>query len=303
MRLILAGGTGFIGRALRESLVREGHEVLILTRQSSLENQPGVRTRYRFWNPPEGGTWESELEGMEGVINLAGEPVVGKRWSREQKEKILDSRLNTTRALVEAMKKTKKKPFFLLNASATGYYGPREDETLTEETAGGDDFLAQTCRLWEEEAYRAENLGIRVVCLRIGIVLEKDGGALGKMLLPFQLGLGGPLGTGRQWMSWIHREDLIGLIHLILEKKEIRGAVNGTAPRPVRMKEFAKTLGSTLHRPAFFPVPGFGLKILLGEMADILLTGQRVEPARALGAGYPFKFSELETALKEILRK
>jgi len=303
MRLLLTGGTGFIGRALRESLVTKGHEVVILTRQSSLEHQPGVRSRYCYWNPPESGTWENELSGIDGVINLAGESVVGKRWTRKQKEKILDSRVTSTQAIVRAIQKTKKKPFLLLNASATGYYGPRGDEEITEKTTNGSDFLGQTCRVWEEEARQAEVLGVRVIRLRIGIVLEKGGGALGKMLMPFQMGLGGPLGRGRQWMSWIHRKDLIGLIHFLLEKKELRGPVNGTAPKPVQMREFAKTLGAVLHRPAFLPVPGVALKILLGEMSDMLLTGQRVLPKRAIEAGYRFKFPELGQALRDILVK
>ena len=301
MRLILTGGTGFIGNALRESLVQKGHEVVVFTRQSARENQPGIRTRYSYWNPPGGGRWERELEGMDGVINLAGEPIVGRRWTQEQKQKILESRVGTAQALVRAIRAAKKKPFFLLNASAVGYYGPHGDAEVTEKTPPGSDFLAETCKAWEAHALRAEELGIRVILIRIGIVLEKGGGALGKMLTPFRLGLGGPLGTGNQWMSWIHREDLIGLIRYLVEAKEARGAFNGTAPNPVRMKEFAKTLGAVLHRPAFFPVPGLMLKILLGEMADVLLKGQRVLPKRALEMGYSFKFPRLEEALKEIL--
>lgn len=301
MRLVLTGGTGFIGNALRESLVQKGHEVVVFTRRSSLENQPGIRTRFCRWNPPEGGAWERELEGMDGIVNLAGEPIVGKRWNGEQKQKIVESRIISTRALVSALKNARRKPFFLLNASAVGYYGPHGDEEVTEDSRTGNDFLSETCKAWEVEALRAEDHGLRVIRLRIGIVLEKGGGALGKMLAPFQLGLGGPLGTSRQWMSWIHRKDLIGLIHFLIEKKEARGAVNGTAPEPVRMKEFSRTLGRVLHRPAFFPVPGLVLKILLGEMSDVLLKGQRVLPKRALEWGYAFQFPRLEMALKEIL--
>lgn len=303
MRLVLTGGTGFIGTALRESLTQKGHEVVVLTRQASKENQPGIRTRYSYWNPPEGGSWERELDGVEGVINLAGEPIVGKRWTKRQKLKILESRAGATQALVGAIQKSKRKPFFLVNASAIGYYGPHGDEDVTEETPHGKDFLAQVCQAWEAHAIRAEDFGLRVVRLRTGIVLEKGGGALAKMLLPFQLGLGGPLGSGGQWMSWIHRDDLIGLIHFMAEKKEVRGAVNGTAPNPARMKEFAKTLGQVLHRPAIFPVPGFALRILLGEASDVLLTGQRVLPKRALELGYSFKFQRLEDALRAILAK
>lgn len=303
MRLLLTGGTGFIGSALRESLTHAGYEVLILTRQASRENQPGLRTRYSYWNPPHRGAWEKELEGVEGVINLAGEPIVGKRWTQGQKQKILESRVGTTQALVEAIRHAKRKPSFLLTASAIGYYGPHGSEELTEGSPPGKDFLSQVCQAWEAQASRVEELGLRLVRLRIGLVLEKGGGAISKMLPPFQWGLGGPLGTGRQWMSWIHRKDLVGLIHFAFKKKEVRGPLNATAPHPVLMKEFAQTLGAVLHRPAFFPVPGFVLKTLLGEMAEIVLTGQRVLPKRALELGYSFQFPRLEAALEGILQK
>ena len=303
MRLILTGGTGFIGTALREILTQKGHEVVILTRQASRENQPMIRTRYTYWNPPYRGAWEKELDGVEGVINLAGEPIVGKRWTTEQKQKIVESRVNATRAIVTAIRNAKRKPLFLLNASAIGYYGPHGNEELTEESPLGNGFLAEICEKWEVEATRAEESGPRVIRIRIGIVLEKEGGALLKMLPPFQLGLGGPLGSGNQWMSWIHRKDLAGLIHFLIEKKEIRGVVNATAPAPVTMKEFSETLGRVLHRPAIFPVPEFVVKLLLGEASEILLKGQRVLPKRALASGYSFQFPKLESALKEILEK
>ena len=303
MKILLAGGTGFVGNALRESLIEKGHEVLILTRQSGKENHPGIRTRYVYWSPPQEGVWEKELEGTDAVINLAGESIANKRWSRDQKRKIRESRTESTKALIDGIQKARRKPPVFLNASAVGYYGPRGEEEINEDAGAGHDFLAETCKAWEAEALGAENLGIRSIRLRIGIVLEKGGGALAKMLPPFKLGLGGPLGTGRQWMSWIHRKDLIALIHFLLENKDARGVYNATAPHPVTMLEFAGTLGRVLHRPAFFPVPGFALKILLGEMADMLLTGQRVLPKRVLWAGYSFKFSSLEPALKEILNR
>ena len=303
MRLLLTGGTGFVGSALRESLTQKGHEVVILTRQASRENQPGIRTRYASWNPNQSGPWERELDGVDGVVNLAGEPIVGKRWTPEQKQKIVESRVGATHAIVEAIRNAKRKPLFLINASAIGYYGPHGNEELTEESPRGNDFLGETSQKWEAEALRAEELAIRVVRIRIGIVLEIGGGALAKMLPPFQWGLGGPLGSGNQWMSWIHRKDLIGLIHWAVEKKEIRGALNATAPAPATMKEFAQTLGRVLRRPAFFPVPEFAVKLLLGEMSDVLLKGQRVLPKRALATGYTFQFPKLEPALKEIFIK
>ncbi|MBI4115524.1 MAG: TIGR01777 family protein [Candidatus Omnitrophica bacterium] len=303
MRIVLTGGTGFIGSALRESLIEKGHEVVILTRRASRENQPGIRTRYRYWNPAEEGAWQKEVDGVDGVINLAGEPLVGKRWTRAQKQMLLESRTGSTQAIVRAIRNAKKKPLFLINASAVGYYGAHGDEKLTEENPHGKDFLGQLCQAWEAHALRAQDFGVRVVLIRIGIVLEKGGGALAKMRPPFNLGLGGPLGTGEQWMSWIHLADLIRLFHLAVEKKEIQGPVNGTAPNPVTMLEFAKTLGKVLHRPAVFPVPAFLLKILLGEMADVLLTGQRVIPKKAFSQGFTFQFPTLREAFLEILKK
>jgi uncharacterized protein (TIGR01777 family) len=303
MKIILTGGTGFIGTALRESLTQKEHEVVVLTRQAAKEKEPGILTRYRLWDPEEGGSWESEVDGADGVINLAGEPLVGKWWTTAQKQKIIESRVGATQAVVSAIRKAKKKPQFLINASAIGYYGPRQDEEVTEESHHGNDFLAHTCQAWEAHALRAEDFGVRVIRLRTGIVLEKGGGALAKMLLPFRLGLGGPLGSGKQWMSWVHREDLVNLIHFLIEKKEAKGAVNGTAPNPARMKEFAATLGRVLHRPAVLPAPAFAIRMLLGEMAAVLLTGQRVVPKKALGLGYQFRYPKLEDALKAILSK
>lgn len=301
MRLLLTGGTGFIGRALRETLVQKGHELTLLTRQSSKEYRPSLRTRYVHWNPDQAGSWERELDGVEGVLNFAGEPIAGKRWSEAQKQLIVESRISATRAIVSAIQKAKRKPSFLLNASAIGYYGPQAGDPLTEGSPAGGDFLARTCQAWEAEALRAEGIIPRVIRLRIGIVLGKEGGALAKMLTPFRLGLGGPLGSGRQWMSWIHLKDLAGIIDFILDKKEIRGPLNGTAPQPVVMKEFSGTLGRALHRPAIFPVPAWALKVLAGEMSDLFLNGQQVLPKRVLEAGYPFQFPELGKALEEIL--
>lgn len=303
MKLILAGGSGFIGSALRNTLTEKGHEVIVLTRRPALQEQPGARSRYVAWNPPQEGSWQKEFEGADGLINLAGESIVGKRWTNGQKRKIIESRIDATHAVRRAIEMASKKPPVLINASAVGYYGMREDEELTEESPAGRDFLGETCQAWEWEAMRARELGIRVVMIRIGIVLEKNGGALAKMLLPFRMGLGGPLGSGKQWMSWIHLGDLVGLIQFALENRQVSGPLNGTAPKPVRMKEFSQTLGRVLHRPAIFPVPAFLLKILLGEMADMLLTGQRVLPKKALQGGYVFRYPELEQALKEILRK
>jgi uncharacterized protein (TIGR01777 family) len=232
------------------------------------------------------------------VINLAGEPIPAKRWTAAQKEKIRSSRINTTRALVVAMGKAKKKPSLLISSSAIGYYGPRGDEAVVEESEPGNDFVSQVCVQWEEEAQNAESFGVRVVCLRTGIVIGKGGGALAKMVLPFKLFAGGPIGSGRQWVSWIQLEDEVGLIVHLLQKEEASGAVNATAPVPVTMKVLCQTLGKVLHRPCWAPVPAFALRVLMGEMADVVVTGQRVLPAKAQQLGYTFKYPDLTEALR-----
>ena len=297
MRLLVTGGTGFIGATLCRRLSSDGHELLVLTRKPRASN-PQLRTRYLLWDAPD---WAREMAQVDGMINLAGEPLVAKRWTSEQKRLIQDSRLLTTRRLVQAMAASQPRPRVLINASAVGYYGPRDDEELTERSPSGRGFLAELCRSWEQEAQQAQVLGVRVVVLRIGIVLSADGGALSKMVPPFRWGLGGPLGSGRQWMSWIHRDDLLGLIAWALSRPDVAGPVNATAPQPVRMREFCQALGRALHRPSWAPVPALMLRLLLGEMAQVLLTGQRVIPDAALRAGHPFQFSDLTSALAACL--
>lgn len=302
MKLVVTGGTGFIGARLCNQLDRQGHSLTILTRSVSAADSPNNTTI--LWQPGSPGTWERNLEeaidSSDGVINLAGEPIAGKRWSVVQKRRLRSSRIDTTRTLVTAIGKAKKKPAFLLNASAVGYYGPRGDEVITEESGRGGDFLAGLCSDWEEEAKRAESYGVRVIRLRTGIVLGK-GGALAKMVPPFKLFIGGPLGSGKQWMPWIHLEDEIGMIQFLMENSNAHGAVNACAPNPVTMKEFCRTLGSVLNRPSWAPVPAFALRLLLGEMAEMLLTGQRAVPAAAERPGYCFRHPELREALENIL--
>jgi uncharacterized protein (TIGR01777 family) len=304
MKLIIAGGTGFIGSRLCNQLDRQGHSLTILTRSVSAADSPNKTTI--LCQPGSPGTWERNLEeaidGADGVINLAGEPIAGKRWSEAQKKKLRKSRIDTTRALATAIGKAKKKPALLLNASAVGYYGPRGNEVITEESGPGGDFLAGLCSDWENEAKRAESYGVRVIRLRTGIVLGKGGGALAKMVPPFKLFIGGPLGSGKQWMPWIHLEDEIGMIQFLMENSNAHGAVNACAPNPVTMKEFCRTLGSVLNRPCWAPVPAFALRLLLGEMAEMLLTGQRAVPAAAERLGYRFRHPELREALENILR-
>ena len=294
MKLLITGGTGFIGSALCKTLAQHGHELIILSRDLS-RRAPSARVTFYVWGAPE---WQRAAQGVDAVINLAGEPLAAKRWSPQQKSRIRESRLVTTRRLVEAMARWPKKPAVLVNASAIGYYGPRGDEQLTEADGPGEGFLADVCRAWEAEALRAESLGIRVVRLRIGLVLGCGGGALSKMVPPFRWYLGGPLGTGRQWVSWIHQDDVVGLIEWALANPLIQGAVNATAPTPVAMREFCRRLGEALHRPSWVLVPSFALRFLLGEMADLLLTGQRVIPHVALQRNYPFAYPSLLQALQ-----
>ena len=297
MQVLVAGGTGFIGAALCRRLAARGHRVVILTRRPDPPPQSNGLPVVS-WGA---SRWQQLLEECDGLVNLAGESITGKRWSTRQKLLIRESRVETTRRLVSAVAVLPKKPGVLVNASAVGFYGPREDEELDEADAPGHGFLAELCQAWEHEACRAEPLGVRVVRLRIGIVLGLGGGALSKMVPPFRAFLGGPLGSGRQWMSWIHLDDVAGLIEWALTHAEVSGAVNATAPHPVTMHELSQTLGRVLHRPSVAPIPGVVLRLALGEMADMLLTGQRVLPKRAVAQGYAFRYPLLQQALEDCL--
>ncbi len=295
MKLLVAGGTGFIGTPLCYTLVAHGHEVRLLSRRPQPASS-GIRVL----------SWEDlgrgqGLTGVEGVVNLAGEPIVGRRWSPAQKARVTASRVETTRRLVAALVPLSPRPSVLVNASAVGYYGAREDEPLTETDAPGRGFLAELCQAWETEARAAESIGIRTVRLRLGVVLGPGGGALAKMVPPFRMFVGGPLGDGRQILSWVHLDDVIGLIEWALESALVSGAVNATAPEPVTMREFSRELGRVLHRPSWAPVPAGVLRLLMGEMAEMLLTGQRVLPRVALSAGYRFRHPDLSGALRASL--
>jgi hypothetical protein len=297
MRVVVTGGTGFIGSKVAGSLFAKGHEVVVLTRDASRSRDhihPGVRVV--SW--ADGAAWEPWIDGAGGIVNLSGESIA-RRWTNAAKERIVASRLGGTARLVAAIAKAAVKPHVLVNASAVGIYGPRGDEILDESAPGGSDFLATTCAAWEEAARKAEPLGVRVALIRTGIVLAADGGALAKMLPPFKAFAGGPVGSGRQWMSWIHRDDLVALYAFALENPDAAGPINGTAPNPVTMKEFATALGHALHRPAFFPAPAAAVKLLLGEMATVVLDGQRVVPKRAEALGFSFRFTDVEAALRD----
>jgi uncharacterized protein len=297
MRLVITGATGFIGRALCDKLLEQGHALILFTRGSPRDANTGTK-RWLHWTPGALREWDVALDGADGVINLAGEPIAERKWTQTQRRRIEKSRIDATHSLVQACAKAKQRPQFLINASAVGYYGPHGDEMITEEIAPGNDFLSVLCRDWEEEAKKAEELGMRVVRLRIGIVLGHGGGALGKMALPFKYFVGGALGSGQQWMSWIHLEDLVGLILQMIDDPRTAGPVNATAPTPVRNKEFCQTLAKVMHRPCWATVPGFALRMALGDMAEMLLTGQRVIPAVAEKSGYRFRYPTLEPALQ-----
>ncbi|MDL2718518.1 MAG: TIGR01777 family oxidoreductase [Acidobacteriota bacterium] len=298
MRVIVTGGTGFIGSRLSENLFAKGHEVVLFTRDASRSRDqlhPGINVV--SWAP--GATWESWVDGAGAIVNLAGESIA-QRWTEAAKHRILASRVDAAARLCAAIEKAAVKPSVLVNAAAVGYYGPHGDETLDEDSPPGTDFLATTCVAWEGAARRAEPLGVRVVLLRTGVVLGGDGGALAKMLPPFKAFAGGPIGSGEQWMSWIHRDDLVALFAFAIENPKATGPINGTAPNPVTMKEFAKALGHALHRPSLFPAPAAAVRLLLGEMATVVLDGQRVVPRKAAALGFKFRFTDVEAALRDV---
>lgn len=300
MKILIAGGTGFIGKPLVNSLKNSGHEIFLLSRKKNSSIAPGIQTLH--WDAENFSGWEKWVEHCDAIINLTGEGIASKRWTERQKNIIVNSRIQSTRILVKAIQQFPNQSISLINGSAIGYYGNVPEGELTENASAGKGFLAETCQAWEQEALRAASSNVRVVCIRTGIVLEKNGGALQKMLFPFQLGLGGPLGDGKQWMSWIYLDDMVSLICYVLENKQIRGPVNATAPWPVRMKEFAKILGKNLHRPAILPAPSFAIRLLLGEMSEMLLEGQKVIPQKLIHDGFHFQYPDLDSALKTILK-
>jgi len=305
MRVFLTGGTGLVGNRLIQRLQKRQDKVVLLTRRPEVARQKfGPTVTVVEGDPTKPGAWTDSVADCEAVINLAGENVFGRRWSEDFKNQLRDSRIKATENVVQALTKNRSANSAartLVNASAIGYYGFHSDEELTEESPPGNDFLAKLCVDWEEAALAAEPAGVRVAIVRIGIVLDKEGGALAKLLTPFKLFAGGPAGSGKQWMSWIHHDDLVGLFLLALDKPEAAGPINGTAPNPLTNREFARALGRALHRPSFFPTPGFGLRLLLGEVAEVIVNGQRVLPRKALALGYKFRFPLIDAALTDVL--
>lgn len=300
MRIVIAGGTGFLGSALAASLGNDQHDIVILTRRPGGSRAAGIQ--FEPWTPDGStGKWAGVIDGAGVVVNLAGESIAAKRWTEAQKKRILDSRVNATRSLVAAIAAAAQPPQVFVSGSAVGYYGPRGGEPITEATPAGSDFLADVCVHWEAEAHHAASSRTRVACIRTGLVLAKEGGALPEMLPPFRFLAGGPVGSGHQYWPWIHRNDWVGIVRHVIDQPRIIGAINATGPNPVTNAEFARALGRAMRRPSFMPAPSFALKLLLGEMADaLLLSGQRALPAKAQQLGYRFAYEHVENALQAI---
>lgn len=296
MKALISGATGFIGSHITKRFERPA----VFSRNPDFAKRKLGDVEAHAWDYKTGPPPRAAFEGVDAVIHLSGESVGEGRWNARKKAAIRDSRVDSTRQLVEVMSGLERKPSVFVCASAIGIYGSRGEETLEETAVPGDDFLAKVGVEWEREAARAEEFGVRTVSVRTGLVLG-DGGALGKMLPIFKLGLGGPLGNGKQWMSWIHVDDLVGMFLHAVNTESVRGPMNGVAPNPVRNTEFTKALGRALHRPAFLPAPAFGLRLGIGEFADVLLGSQRVKPAVALRTGYKFSFPEIDGALADVV--
>ncbi|HEY6564321.1 MAG TPA: TIGR01777 family oxidoreductase [Pirellulaceae bacterium] len=297
MRVIVSGASGLVGSHVVPRLRELGHEV------QSLVRRPIQRDEIR-WYPDQGVLPENLLAGCNGVVHLSGENIASGRWTAAKKRQILDSRVQSTRLLAECLSRLQPRPQVLVSASAIGFYGDRGDAPLEEDAVAGHGYLADVCRQWEDATQPAIDAGIRVVKLRIGVVLSQAGGALQRMLLPFRMGVGGILGNGKQYMSWITLEDLVGVICHSLTDTSLQGPVNGVAPHPVPNRVFTKALGRALHRPTVFPLPGFVARLMLGEMADeLLLASTRVVPGKLIAVGYPFRHAEIDAALSHCLRE
>ena len=305
MKIAITGATGFVGSRLVQKLNAENQQIIVLTRNLARAQRvfPSLtfpNLEFVTYKPKESGEWQESISGCDAVINLAGEPIA-ERWTAQQKQEILESRQLGTRKIVEAIAKAAVKPKVLVSGSAIGYYGTSETAVFEETSPSGSDFLAEVCQNWEAEAEKVKEFGVRLAILRLGIVLADGGGALAKMIGPFQMFAGGPIGTGRQWFSWIHRDDLVDLIVEVLTNDQMSGVYNATAPNPVKMKQFCQILGEVMNRPSWLPVPEFALELLLGDGAIVVLEGQQVLPKRAQALGFQFQYPELKPALAEII--
>ncbi len=308
MRIFVTGGTGLVGSRLIETLLKRGDAVTMLTRRPEVAKQKwGERCTIVAGDPAQAGPWMDAVKDCDAVVHLAGEGIFNRRWSDDFKKQMRDSRIlgtqNVVKALADHPTRGDGTPKTLVNASAIGYYGPHGDDELTEASAPGDDYLAKLCVDWEKAANEAAKSGVRVAIVRIGVVLDPAGGALQKLLPPFKMFVGGPIGSGSHFMSWIHADDLVGLIVFALDHSNVQGPLNATAPHPVTNKQFGHALGKVLGRPSFMPTPAFMLRLMLGEVANVVTKGQNVLPRKALEAGYVFKHADLEGALRQLLAK
>ncbi|HJS51651.1 MAG TPA: TIGR01777 family oxidoreductase [Pyrinomonadaceae bacterium] len=299
MRILITGASGLIGTSLQRSFDEKGYEMLLASR-SEPKSERDIQ-----WNADTGFAKEDlpRLEGLDAAIHLAGESISALRWTDEKKKAIRDSRVHGTRTMIETFAQLEKKPKVFISASAIGFYGDRGDDEVTETSAAGDTFLSDVSKEWESESRRAEDMGIRTVLLRNGIVLSKEGGALATMMTPFKLGVGGVVGSGKQWMSWVSLDDVVGIVNYALENENLRGAINVASPNPVTNEEFTKTLGEVLYRPTFLPLPEFAVNLVFGEMGDaLLIDSTKVIPKRLLDAGYKFKYPEIKPALENAVK-
>lgn len=304
MKIAITGATGLVGSRLVEKLNQEGHHILVFTRNPNKAQKIFPASAFSNleivqYTPQESGAWQKSVSGCNAVVNLAGEPIA-ERWSPQQKQAIMESRQLGTRKLVEAIAIAEQKPQVLVSGSAVGYYGTSETATFEENSPSGNDFLAQVCQNWETEAQKVTESGVRLVLLRIGIVLA-NGGALGKMIGPFKMFAGGPIGSGKQWFSWIHRDDLVNLIYQAIKRSDMSGAFNATSPNPVRMGQLCQTLGEVMNRPSWLPVPDFVLEVLLGDGAKVVLEGQQALPQKTQATGFNYQYAKLKPALSEIV--
>jgi len=301
MEIVLAGATGFLGSFIVKKLLAQGHNLVLLSRkpppESTLKNK---KIKFQYWDGLFSPSWAGALKECNGVINLSGEGIAEKRWTRNRKKTLFFSRIGTTAALVKAVSKMESKPDFFINGSAIGYYGNVEFGEVTEKSSKGDGFLADLCQKWEEEAKPVADLGVRLVQIRTGMVLGKGGGILNKIIPPFKFFVGGHLGSGNQWFSWIHTKDFTNAVLFVMENPKIAGAVNFTSPEPVPMREFCKTLGKTMKRPSWAHLPPFFLKMVLGELSESIISGQKVVPEKLKLMGFKFVFPQLKDALEEI---
>ena len=303
MHVLITGGTGTIGLRLVDHLFLHGHTVTVISRQKYRPATLPAKINFAQWDGKTSQGWEHLIEESEAVVNLAGAGIADERWTAERKKVIQQSRLDAGKAVAEAIQTATNKPKVLIQSSAAGYYGPQKDEVITENQGPGRDFLAQTCVAWEDSSKAVEDMGVRRAIIRTGVVLDTGGGAFPKMLMPFRLGAGGPIGFGLQWFAWIHHLDEVDVIRYLIENEEASGPFNLTAPHPLRNRDFSRLIGKVMRRPAFAPVPTIALKLMFGEMSTVLLDGQRVVPERLQALGYEFKFPEAEGALADLLGK